>query len=85
MSEIEFEVLDELYFVKSLEELQKSLHLSSEVLINTLISLRNKNWVRILDQQNIETTIISNDFSFNSLLSYKFVATKQGLLAHNEI
>ena len=82
MTEEEFNVLDELYFVTPYDEIQKSVGLSHEKLRSILISLWEKGWLRcyqgIDNELDIHTADISNQFD-----KYHYLASKEGLMAHN--
>lgn len=79
MTDREFDVLDELYFVISYEELKEMLPYSDKELQACLKSLIEKGFVRCLtDEQHEETHPDPKKFT-----SYYFLASKAGLLAHN--
>lgn len=82
MTEREFEALDELYFVTHYEELQKSLDLDSQSLKNLIISLWNKGWIRCYFGVDNELDETSVDFE-NQFDKYHYLASKEGLMAHN--
>lgn len=81
MTEHEFDLLDELYFVITYSELQAKLVWEHEILTMELGKLYERKWIKILDKstmlemENMPDKIDQND--------YLFLATKQGLLAHN--
>ena len=82
MTDKEFEVLDELYFVTHFKELNKATELDQEDLKAILDSLWQKGWLRCysgvdneLDEDNID---LENQFD-----KYHYLASKEGLMAHN--
>ena len=82
MTDKEFEVLDELYFVIHYDELNQSMQMEDKELKTVLISLWQKGWLRCyltvdneLDQDNID---FENQFN-----KYHYLASKEGLMAHN--
>lgn len=82
MSEEEFDLLDELYFVKSFDELLQSTAWQADKLIRVLETLKMKEWVRpvsLMDGEHVpeDFDIVSNP------RKYYYLATKKGLLAHN--
>ncbi|MBC7388915.1 MAG: hypothetical protein H7329_06880 [Opitutaceae bacterium] len=84
MTDLEFDILDELYFVKSFADLQKDFPTFGTKLISELEKLIIKGWIRVLDEHDNEIQL-SNE-KFNSIESqFKFIATKQGLKAHNQV
>jgi hypothetical protein len=84
MTEQEFTVLDELYFIVSFNEIQESIELSSQQLKLVLISLWEKGWLRcysgIENELDIHTIDIENQFD-----KYHYLASKEGLMAHNTL
>ncbi len=89
MTDTEFLVMDELYFVIKYEELLDNCDISSEELVNTLNSLFKKEWIRILipkvlnggsDLMDVEEKNVDINSRFQQ---YYFMASKAGLMAHN--
>ncbi len=82
MTDQEFDLMDELYFVKNFAELTDAMDMEHQIIIKTLNRLVEKHWVKILDEKDNE--IIHDPASFASnIYNYHFIATKAGLLAHN--
>ncbi len=82
MTDEEFDVLDELYFVIKYGDLLEETGLPSEQLIQVLQSLYSKGWIKIMETVDDELSASEIDLK-NSAGSYFFLATKSGLLAHN--
>ena len=82
MTDEEFEVLDELYFVTHYKELQLSLDLDAESLKSLIISLWNKGWLRCYQGVDNELDRDTVDFE-NQFNKYHYLASKEGLMAHN--
>jgi hypothetical protein len=82
MSEHEFLVLDELYFVISFQELMDNLEIPESEVVSTLKVLHGKGWLRCYtpngEQVDEEKTDLDRSFS-----NYHYLATKAGLKAHN--
>lgn len=80
MDDVEFDVLDELYFVISYDELRSNAGLPDDELQDVLIKLVAKQWVRVYKSadEEIDDYNLSADFK-----SYYYLASKKGLLAHN--
>ena len=81
MSDHEFDVLDELYFVVSYEQLKEACEMAEEDLVNTLVLLSKKGWIRILntvDEDAAEPLELKAKYH-----TYFYLASKKGLLAHN--
>lgn len=82
MSDQEFDVLDELYFVQSFEEVKESSGLAEEPLKQLLLEMWEKGWIRCMENREEEPGVDKEDFSKN-YSRYFYLATKKGLLAHN--
>lgn len=82
MTNIEFDVLDELYFIQSYANLAKALKLSDENLKSTLCNLLEKEWIKCFSSPTEEIEFESNEFE-KDYWKYHYLANKAGLLAHN--
>ena len=82
MTDQEFEILDELYFVQTFDALLNSTNLSESELKQWLYRLIDKGWVKCLDKLTEEVLAASLDFD-SHYKNYHYLATKAGLLAHN--
>ena len=84
MTEIEFEVLDELYFLQSYQYLINTLKIGDDILKSTLQELISKGWVRCYsspsEEVDFELSVFAKEFK-----NYQYLASKAGLLAHNSI
>ena len=82
MSDLEFDVLDELYFVQSYNELGKTTGFEDDLLKKVLKKLLNKKWIKCLSSmtEDIPYEEVDFDKDFRSIF---YLATKSGLLAHN--
>ena len=81
MTELEFDVLDELYFVLSYQQLAEACELEEQELVDTLTTLYEKGWVKVLqtvDDEAQEPLELQTQFH-----TYYYLATKKGLHAHN--
>ncbi len=84
MSDAEYEILDELYFIKTFGELQ-GLFMSGEFhLEEELWKLIQKEWVKILGDQDEEIVLEKDEF-MEQKTKFRFNATKKGLMAHNQV
>lgn len=83
MTDIEFDLLDQLYFVQTFEELLNELQITDETLKVLLIDMVQKGWVKVLVKQTDEE-IVDNTWITNCS-SFFYLATKKGLFAHNTI
>lgn len=82
MTDKEFEVLDELYFVQPFDAILEETELVEGELKQVLSELLNKGWVKCYGDRQAEMPIASKDLG-NDPTSYFYLATKEGLLAHN--
>lgn len=82
MSDIEFDVLDELYFVQPFAYLVDELELDELDLREALSTLIDKGWVKcFLSMQ--EEELIHEVKLEEKYKEYFYLATKAGLMAHN--
>ena len=81
MTEDEFEVVDELYFVQSYADIKKELHWEDGKLLGILQSLVEKHWVKCL--LNPEEEVFEDCDVENNGKNYFYLATKEGLMIHN--
>ncbi|MCC9165645.1 hypothetical protein [Pontibacter harenae] len=85
MTDIEFDILDELYFVVAFADLKSTLSLSDQELCEGLKSLIKQGYVKILyPDQDTEHEYEEKSFS-QHCQSYYFLATKAGLIVHNSV
>jgi len=82
LTDQEFELLDALYFVASFEELKAELHWEEFVLRDRLLDLYHKGWLKCLNYTKDEEVDDLKDFEFQ-YKNYHYLASKEGLLAHN--
>lgn len=81
MTEDEFDLLDELYFVQHFDYLDEVMGWEEDQLLSTLESLYRKSYIKCLKAPDDELFEISN-FKQQARDLY-FLATKKGLMAHN--
>ncbi|MCJ8163326.1 hypothetical protein MKJ04_00625 [Pontibacter sp. E15-1] len=85
MSENEFDLLDELYFVTAYPDLKSTLSLSDEELCAALQALIRQGYVRIL-YPDPDTDYVYDEHAFGQhCQQYYFLATKAGLVVHNSL
>lgn len=82
MTDLEFDVLDELYFVITFEDLRNTLSIEEEELQKVLYGMIEKGWVKCMRSFTEEALPLNDDFIHN-YHNYQYLATKAGLLAHN--
>lgn len=82
MSDQEFNVLDELYFVTSFADLQQATDLPHDQLKEALLILFRKGWLKVF--KSISEELPEDDLNIESDFQNCFyLASKAGLLAHN--
>ena len=83
MTELEYEIIDELYFVTSYHDIGTSLMLTDEELCTSLKDLLFRGYIKAyFPDQDTEVLFDENHFSKNCQ-KYYFLATKAGLIVHN--
>ncbi|MBB6458984.1 helix-turn-helix domain-containing protein [Flammeovirga kamogawensis] len=82
MTEIQYKILDELYFVTSFSSLKEEVNIDTATLGIELKTLIQKEWVRCFSSPSDEIEIAIKDFDTN-FTSYHYLASKKGLFAHN--
>jgi NH3-dependent NAD+ synthetase len=82
MTRIEFDLLDELYFLVSFEELLRESAYSEEEIRDTLKRMIEKGWVHCYHASREEIITDVSNFS-QEYRNYRYLASKEGLLAHN--
>lgn len=83
MSDDEFDLLDELYFVQPYSVLQEALGWKDKHLLDTLGMLKEKGWVKCFIAPDQECFDAINLYEVGKDLLY--LATKKGLMAHNTL
>lgn len=82
MTDEEFDVLDELYFVQPFSHLVEELSMNADRLRAVLAALLKKGWIKCF--YNMSDEVFERELDFeNQFEHYFYLATKQGLLAHN--
>ncbi len=84
LTDQEFDVLDELYFVVHFKELYEKMGWDKQELMQTLIKLIHKDWVKCMDSP--DGLSYTGDLNMlQDLDQMFFLATKKGLLKHNSV
>ncbi len=82
MTDREYEILDALYFTVPFEYLETELETEAVRLRDELITLLQKGWVKCLEKTS-EKEIQEIELINKNYRDYNYLASKQGLLAHN--
>lgn len=83
MSDTEFDLLDELYFVQAYDFIKASLGWEDGILLETLNSLYQSGMIKCLSTPDTERFDVVDVFAEGKKLYY--LATKKGLMAHNTL
>ena len=83
MTDLVYELLDELYFINNFEKLNEVIKLEESLLKKELWHLIELEWIICFDQ-DVEMNISLLDFDSN-FKKYHYIASKKGLLAHNTL
>ena len=82
MTDNEFDIIDELYFIQSYKNLVKTMNVSKDKIRSTLENLLKKGWVKCFISPTDEIEFDIEKFE-KEYWNYHYLATKAGLLAHN--
>lgn len=82
MTEHEYVIMDELYFVISFGELQQKLSLEETNLKASLAALLERKYIKCFSNVSDEIPPEHIDFE-NNYRKYHYLASKEGLFAHN--
>jgi hypothetical protein len=85
MDELEYEILDALYFVEPFETLLNEVKEKRVAVIkDCLRQLIIKQWVNVMSWDENKKEFVSTPFfDFDNMESMHFFISKQGLIAHN--
>ena len=84
MTDLEFEIIDQLYFVTAYPDLLREVDLSDEIVRNVLWDLMNKGWVKCFVNPEKEVSVDKDEYKAN-YSNYHYLASKKGLFEHNAI
>lgn len=82
MSEAEYDIMDQLYFVTSFEDVKNLSGVDETVITAILWKFIKSGWVKCFDGPEEEVEVTEDDFKTN-FVKYHYLASKKGLLAHN--
>ena len=82
MSDLEFDLLDELYFIQPFNQIKETLKWDEDLLRDTLFELHKKGWLKCFSDPNKEISGDEIDLQ-TRYRSYYYLASKKGLFAHN--
>lgn len=84
MNDLQFQILDSLYFVESFANVVEEAGEPVPIVVDELRTLIDRGWIQVMEfdqEQNdfVRTAIYDSDH----LENYHFLATKDGLMKHN--
>jgi len=82
LTDLEFELIDALYFTLPFGRLKAELEWEENVLKEELLKLIRKGWVKCIEEKGDEEVEDLQEIESN-YKNLSFVATKEGLLEHN--
>ena len=82
MSEVEYDIMDQLYFITSFGDVKDLSGVDEPVITVVLWRFISNGWVKCFDGPEKEVELTEDDFKTN-FAKYHYLASKQGLLAHN--
>ena len=82
MSEEEYNIMDQLYFVTSFEDVKDLSGVDETVIVAVMWKFILVGWIKCFDGPEEEVELTEDDFKTN-FAKYHYLASKQGLLAHN--
>ncbi|MFK7924940.1 MAG: hypothetical protein AB8H47_23485 [Bacteroidia bacterium] len=84
LTDIQFQILDSLYFVERFEHVLEEAEQPRTIVINELRTMIDRGWIQVmmfnLEEGDFRRT---NIFDTDHLEDYSYLATKDGLLKHN--
>lgn len=84
MTELEFDILDEIYFVTGYQEVREQLMVEEEALQQGFRNLLQQGYVQQLYfDESVQDYVKRNNPDLDEIAKYHYLATKEGLLAHN--
>lgn len=82
MTDVEFDIIDELYFVTAYKDLREATDLSDDQLRENLVKMTKKGWVRVYKSVDEESELDKLDLN-KDYQSFFYLASKKGLFEHN--
>lgn len=83
MTDTEFDILDELYFMIDFNTLSLNTKIDVVILENHLTLMIKKEWISIFEDDISVEIMYDNEKFKENFKSYYYLATKKGLFEHN--
>ncbi|MCZ2140980.1 MAG: hypothetical protein LC096_06260 [Bacteroidia bacterium] len=86
LSDIEYEILDAIYFVEPFDKILSECNAPANIVADVLKQLIHKKYVVAMRFDEVEQEYVrSFIYDTDNMHAYAYLATKEGLLAHNGI
>jgi hypothetical protein len=82
MTAAEYDIMDQLYFVTSYDDIKELTGIEASIITATLWEFIDCHWVKCFDGPENEIEVEEGDFMVN-FAKYHYLASKEGLMAHN--
>jgi hypothetical protein len=82
MDDLQFQLLDECYFLTNTSEIKKSISISEDELKNLLLEIWIKGYIRVYEKPDGIEYSPDSDFDWNEVW---FIISREGLKEHNAI
>lgn len=84
LTDLQFDILDTLYFVEPFEKVLEEVDTSRPILIDELRTMIDRGWIQVMEFDKEQGDYLRSPiFDTDRLEHYFFLATKEGLLKHN--
>jgi hypothetical protein len=82
MTTTEYDIMDQLYFVTSYDDIKELSGVEESTITTALWKFIDRRWVKCFDGPENEIEVEEGDFRAN-FAKYHYLASKEGLMAHN--
>ncbi|MEM6629743.1 MAG: hypothetical protein AAF694_08720 [Bacteroidota bacterium] len=84
LTDLQFDILDTLYFVEPFEKIIEEVNTTRPILIDELRTMIDRGWIQVMEFDKGQGDYFRTSiFDTDKLETYFFLATKEGLLKHN--
>lgn len=84
LDDLQFDILDVIYFVEPLEHILEEVDAPRAVVIDELRTMIDRGWVQVMIHDDDKGDYVRTGiFDSDNLDEFFFLATKEGLLRHN--
>jgi hypothetical protein len=84
LNDVQFDILDSVYFVESLEHILEETDTPRAVVIDELRTMIDRGWVQVMQYDEAAGDYVRTSiYDADNMDEFCYLATKQGLLRHN--